>query len=77
MTAEHAQLNDVVSEFPPELVRKLLDYAIVLKEWQAKPALADIGWTDEDYKQATSDSMRYYEQLYPEDEGYGDPAATR
>lgn len=77
MTAEQAELSAVVAEFPPELVRKLLEYAIVLKEWQAKPALEDIGWTDEDYKQATADSLRYYDQAYPEDEGNGDPAAAR
>lgn len=77
MSTELAELNAVVAEFPPDLVRKLLDYAIVLKEWRAKPALEEIGWTDEDYRQATADSMRYYEQLYPEDEGYGDPAAAR
>lgn len=77
MTAELEELNAVVAEFPPELVRKVLEYAVVLKEWRAKPTPEDVGWTDEDYKQATAESMRYYEQLYPEDEGHGDPATIR
>ena len=77
MIAELTELNDVVAEFPPEMVRKVIEYATGLKQWLAKPPLDDIGWTDEDYRAVTAASMRYYDELYPEDEGYGDPAQAR
>jgi hypothetical protein len=77
MTAELTELNAVAAELPPELVRKVIDYATLLKQWAEKPAPQDVGWTDEDYRETTAASMRYYDQLYPEDEGYGDPAPAR
>lgn len=77
MTADLTELQRVAAELPPELVRKMIEYATLLKQWAEKPPHNVVGWTDEDYQEATAASMRYYDQLYPEDEGYGDRAPAR
>lgn len=77
MTAELTELNEVVAEFPPDMVRQVIQYATGLKAWREKPSPEEVGWTDEDYRAVTAASMRYYDQLYPEDEGYGDPSQAR
>ena len=74
MTAELDELTRVAAELTPEMVRKMIAHAVALKRWADKPALDDIGWTDEDYREMTAASMRYLDEQYPEGEGYDDPA---
>jgi hypothetical protein len=77
MTAELTELNQVVADLSPELVRKVIEYAkLVSKPYWEQPGYSD-EWTDEDVRDYTAASMRYLDQQYPEDEGYGDLAAPR
>ncbi len=77
MTAGLTELNEVVAEFPPEMVRKVIDYALSLsKPYWERPGYSSV-WTEEDLRDATRASMMYYDALYPEDEGYGDLAKPR
>ena len=77
MTAELTELNAVVAEFPPDMVRQVIQYARGLSQpyWE-RPGYSDV-WTEEDLRDFTAASMKYLDQQYPEDEGYGDAAQPR
>ncbi|HET6574036.1 MAG TPA: hypothetical protein VFG68_10570, partial [Fimbriiglobus sp.] len=65
MSAELAELNAVAAELPPDLVRKVIDYARFLtKPYWEHPGYSD-EWTDADMRDFTAESMRYYDQCYP------------
>ena len=77
MTAELTELNRVVADLPPELVRKVIEYAkLVSKPYWERPGYSD-EWTDEDMRDYTAASLEYLDRQYPEDEGYGDLAPPR
>ena len=73
MTTELEELTRVASELPPEMVRKMIAHAVMLKQWAEKPPLDDIGWTDEDYRETTAAAMRHLDEQEAE-AGNGDPA---
>ena len=77
MTTELVELNAVVAEFPPEKLRKVIEYAQLLSRpyWEL-PGYSD-EWTEDDVKDYREASLRYLDQQYPEDEGYGDLAQPR
>jgi hypothetical protein len=81
MTAELTELTEVVAEFPPDMVRKVIEYARALQVpanlpyWE-RPGYSD-EWTEEDMRDFTAASMNHYDQQHPEDEGYGDFAQPR
>jgi hypothetical protein len=77
MTAEVIELNRVVADLPPEVVRKVIEYAkLVSKPYWEHPGYSD-EWTDEDLSDYTAASLRDLDRQSPEDEGYGDLAHPR
>jgi hypothetical protein len=65
MSAELAELNRLLAEFPPELVQRVLNYAISLKQpyWE-RPGYSS-EWSDEDIQEAMHESMRQFDAQHP------------
>ena len=65
MTAELDELNRLLAEFPPELVQRVLKYAISLKQpyWE-RPGYSS-EWTEEDIRDATRESIRQFDEEHP------------
>ena len=76
MTAELNELNAVVAEFPPEALRRVIDYARRLTispdvpYWE-RPGFSS-EWTREDEFDIARASMIQFDREHPEDEGYDD-----
>ena len=77
MSTELEELTRVAGELPPALLRHLIEYA---KRFQGPywtwPGYSG-EWTEEDMRDFSAAAMKYYDEQYPEDEGYGDPAQPR
>lgn len=79
MTAELTELNAVVAEFPPEALRRVIDYARRLTisadvpYWE-RPGFSS-EWTEEDMRDATNACLRSFEEQHPDEEWVlnGDP----
>ncbi len=75
MTAELTELNALVAEFPPDALKKVIDYARLLTippnvpYWE-RPGYSD-EWSEEDLMDATIASMRAFEEQHP-DEDWGE-----
>ena len=71
MTAEVTELTEVVAEFPPEMVRKVIEYAKTLAQpyWE-RPGYSS-EWTEEDMRDFTAASMKYFDEQHPGEE-WGD-----
>ena len=76
MTVELTELNAIVAEFPPEALRKVIDYARRLTISPDVPYWERPGysseWTDEDLRDVAIASMIQFDREHPEDEGYDD-----
>ena len=74
MTAELTELNALVAEFPPDTLKKVIDYARCLMiapdvpYWE-RPGFSS-EWTEEDMRDATIASLRSFEEQHP-DEDWG------
>ena len=74
MTAELTELNAIVAEFPPEALRRVIDYARRLTispdvSYCERPGFSS-EWTREDELDIARASMIHFDREHPEDEGY-------
>jgi hypothetical protein len=61
MRAELAELNSIVAELPPELVRKVIEYARGLTS--APPGHLEIGeWTEEELREEAIRALRRFDE---------------
>jgi len=65
MAAELTELTAVMAEFPPDIVRKVIDYAKTLAQpyWE-RPGYSS-EWTDEDMRDAAQATMRAFDEEHP------------
>lgn len=64
MTAELTELNEVVAEFPPEMVRQVLNYARMLKCSQTgEIEMSEL--TTEDKRAIAHAALRRFEEQHP------------
>ena len=72
MTAELSELTQVLDSFPSELTRQVLDFALFLRDrYPEKLVNFSWEWSDQDMRDFTIASMRYWDSLHP-DEVWGD-----
>jgi|GEM_PF-2750163 len=72
MKAELTELNTVVAEFPPDVMRKVIDYARRLTALSDVPYWERPGysseWTEEDMRDAAIASLRSFEEEHPDED---------
>jgi hypothetical protein len=65
------ELTRVVGGLPPELARKVLDFAHALERSKSAPVDESTEWSDDDMREASLAAMRRFDSEHP-DEDWGD-----
>ncbi len=71
LTQEQELIGQLIQDMPTELVRKVLDFTMFLKERRqqpAKPIDYSTEWTEEDLRDLTRSSMAAYLARHPDDD---------